>query len=190
MTLKQVVIHPGKVYILRNPALKDAIVKIGQTKRKSENRAQELFRGTGVAAPFEVLYEEEVADCELAERLIHKQLAEHRVHRDSEFFKVPLKVAVDAVFRTCLRVNKHLLKDNSRLAIYFEKDCSTNSVFDLLRPYFGGNTAIRIIIQRSNVNAEIQLGEDAMIKCTPELLALLHNHASVREISLHTPIEE
>ena len=44
------------IYVLRNGALKETVVKIGRTSRSSEERSSELSKPTRVAEPFEVLY--------------------------------------------------------------------------------------------------------------------------------------
>jgi len=83
----------GYIYILINPAMKD-LLKIGKTTRSPEERAVEISQGTGIPTPFVVAYEEQVHDCDLAERIIHDRLKEYRYSRDREFFQIPLKDAV------------------------------------------------------------------------------------------------
>ncbi len=91
----------GKVYILVNPFL-EGILKIGKTNRSSEERASELS-GTSVPGRYIVLFDEDYADCDLAEKLIHQELSEYRVNHKREFFKVAPKVAVRAFYKISAR---------------------------------------------------------------------------------------
>ncbi len=88
----------GYIYIMINPSLEKDLLKIGRTTRKPDERASELCT-TGVPARFYVAYEEEVEDCLLAESLLHQQLASYRYDQRKEFFKLPLKTAIDIVRR-------------------------------------------------------------------------------------------
>lgn len=85
----------GKVYVLLNPSM-PGLVKIGKTKRDSENRANELHT-TGVPTPFIVIYEVLVEDCDACERRVHEFLSDYRVSNQREFFRVEPKIAIDAV---------------------------------------------------------------------------------------------
>ena len=184
-------LKPGLIYILRNSALKSSLVKVGMTTRSSERRAWELSGATGVPARFEVLYEEEVADCELAERLIHRELESFRLRRDREFFDVPLKVAVTSVFQVCLRVNAHLLREHSRLAIYagcapprgaFESGGSLQASPD-------GSTSVRLILRRSRACADLDLGDGHLIRCTPAVLSRLQHEPWIDDVAFLVPAE-
>lgn len=121
MRFSTVKVKPGRIYILRNPLHQDALVKIGYTQGASEERSSDLSKPTGVPYPFEVMYEEDVADCELAERLIHQSLFSYRSNPRREFFQLPLKLAVRTVFEICLRVNSELIAEKSRLSIWLNK---------------------------------------------------------------------
>jgi hypothetical protein len=87
----------GYVYILTNSATKADYLKIGMTTRTSEERADEISRGTGVVCPFHVAYEEHVSDCEAVERVPHRMLSDHRIQTNREFFFLPLKEAIKIV---------------------------------------------------------------------------------------------
>jgi hypothetical protein len=190
MELVPVSINPGVVYILRNASFRGTVVKIGRTRREPEERATELSSFTGVPEPFEVLYEEHVADCELAERLIHRELSAHRVHPKREFFDVPLKLAVGAVFRSCLRVNQHLLRENSRIAIVLKYGMGPPGNFiDLVRSATRGTTAIRLILRSPTAHGELDLDPEGMVACTPEFLALLRKQSEFEEVALYAPAE-
>jgi T5orf172 domain len=188
MSATQVPLKPGVVYILRSDSLKDTVVKIGRSTRTAELRAWELSSATGVPTRFEVLYEEQVADCEAAERLIHRKLDAYRIRRDREFFQVPLKVAVKAVFETCLSVNQQLLLENSRLALYI-KGGSLPSLTQLAPCSTEGRTRLRLIIRREQSLAELDLGDEYLIHCTPELIAQLQRHPMIEEVAFFAATE-
>jgi len=76
--------------MMRNPALKDPVVKIGLSKRYPTLRAAELTKSTGVFGSFELLYFIHVNDCYAAEAEVHRSLADYRVTQGKEFFQVPL----------------------------------------------------------------------------------------------------
>jgi hypothetical protein len=79
-----------------NPSIPD-VVKIGKTTRSSEERASELSNTTGIPTKFLVAYETSVSDCDAAERDIHRRLDHFRVNEDREFFRMPLKTAIQLV---------------------------------------------------------------------------------------------
>ena len=86
--------NQGKVYIMRNPAFKDNILKVGKTTRTSEARAKELGKPTGVPDNFVVLHEQFFEDCDKAENDIHELLKPYRYKLNKEFFEVDLAIAV------------------------------------------------------------------------------------------------
>lgn len=86
----------GYIYVIISESLK-GLVKVGRSTRPPEERAKELSRPTGVPTRFHVAYQEFVADCRLAEKLVHKRLECHRVNQGREFFDVPLKEAIKFV---------------------------------------------------------------------------------------------
>jgi len=87
---------PGYVYVLFNPSFLD-LVKIGRTARSSEERAAEISRGTGVPTPYVVAYEAYAGDCDSLEAAVHAKLANYRIAKDREFFRIPLKEAITIV---------------------------------------------------------------------------------------------
>lgn len=82
----------GYVYILDNPALSSELLKIGKTTKDVASRARGLST-TGLPEDFRVLHFVEVSDCHLAEAIVHKRLAKHRIRSNREFFQVPLTIA-------------------------------------------------------------------------------------------------
>ncbi|MBI4595292.1 MAG: GIY-YIG nuclease family protein [Candidatus Tectomicrobia bacterium] len=83
--------------MLVNPAMKENILKIGKTRRSSEERALELSRNSGVPIEFLVAYEEKMIDCDVAEAMVHERLKKFRLNAGREFFCVPLKVAIQVI---------------------------------------------------------------------------------------------
>lgn len=85
----------GWVYIMRNPAFKESLLKIGRTSRPPLERAAELGAATSVPGEFELIYFVHICDCHQAERWIHNELSEYRKSSRKEFFDVPLARAIE-----------------------------------------------------------------------------------------------
>lgn len=85
----------GLVYVLFNPHM-PGLVKIGKTSRDANLRAAELSQHTGVPADFIVVFQQEVTDCDMVERLVHERLSERRLP-NREFFKVSVEEALHVV---------------------------------------------------------------------------------------------
>ena len=83
----------GYVYILINQSM-PGLIKIGRTFRDSRDRARELHT-TGVPTPFEVAFELFSLEHEKVEERIHQQLESFRVSINREFFRYPLKNAIN-----------------------------------------------------------------------------------------------
>jgi T5orf172 domain len=87
----------GSVYILKNPCFREEnMLKIGRTTLTVKQRAKKLST-TGLPDDFDVVYEEDVPDCVLAEKLIHEKLRKYRYRNEREFFVLPLQEAISAV---------------------------------------------------------------------------------------------
>jgi T5orf172 domain len=84
----------GYIYILINRAYQSDYYKIGMTTKTPQERALDISSATGVPRPFEVLYEQRVSDCRIAEGLLHRRLDRYRAASNREFFELPLKVAI------------------------------------------------------------------------------------------------
>jgi len=82
----------GYVYILINTSM-PGLIKVGRTFRDSKVRAREL-RSTGVPTPFEVAFELFSEEHESLEQRFHEQITEFRVSEDREFFRYPLRLAI------------------------------------------------------------------------------------------------
>jgi len=165
----------GKIYILRNSSLRKDVVKIGLTKRESERRATELSSATGVPEKFEVLYEESVANCEKAEKKIHELLDKYRVSSNKEFFALPLKTAVRAVFTICSEINKNEL---TRAAILVDSGLITEDrmkmLKDILLRHNGSDleTRMHIIVTRDGKRKSetiISMPKEMRVDFTEEL---------------------
>lgn len=100
---------PGYVYVLQNKTYADYTLKVGLTLREPDARAKEIFYGaTGVPEKFNVAVAFSVADCEKAEKDIHRLLKAYRFNRRREFFRIPPSVAEHVVHLCCKRVNEIL----------------------------------------------------------------------------------
>jgi hypothetical protein len=92
--------NEGIIYVMRSAAHQKNIFKVGLTRRDAETRAKELTRTTGSPDQFLVVQEWEVADCVLAEKLIHDELQHYRINPNREFFMADYRViraVVDSV---------------------------------------------------------------------------------------------
>jgi len=76
----------GIIYILINEAM-PGYVKVGKTATNVEQRMRELD-STGVPLPFECFFAARVADCNVAERLLHDAFGDQRVRPRREFFRI------------------------------------------------------------------------------------------------------
>ncbi|MEL7460084.1 MAG: GIY-YIG nuclease family protein [Pseudomonadota bacterium] len=74
------------IYILTNEAM-PGLVKVGKTRADLLGRIKALDT-TGVPLPFECFFAAEVADCDVAEKLLHDAFDDHRVRKNREFFEI------------------------------------------------------------------------------------------------------
>ena len=168
----------GKIYILRNSSFNPNIIKIGKTKRTSEIRSRELSISTGVPTGFEVLYEDEVIDHHLAEKLIHKYLQEYRINPKREFFNLALKDAVKIVFNVCQDINNFYEKGaSSRIALFVKNDPPKDllpSLKKLMKNHVGGETEVIIFYKYDDdKHISISLGYKSRVSISKELLLSL-----------------
>ena len=93
------------LYLLVNPSM-PGVVKIGKTSRDPTQRMAELTSATGVPTPFMLVYQLQVVNAGLAERLVHEKLESmgYRVSANREFFHVTPSVAIEVM----LEVNQAL----------------------------------------------------------------------------------
>lgn len=90
----------GYVYIMWNKMYKEKIFKIGKTSRLPYARRAELSSSTGVPDDFDLVYYIVVSNLSFAERFVHQELQEFRYRQNKEFFKVPLKQAIQSLDKT------------------------------------------------------------------------------------------
>ncbi len=84
----------GIIYILTNPSM-SGYVKIGKTSNL-ENRLKQLDN-TSVALPFQCVYASEVADYEVAEKLLHDAFSDTRSRSTREFFEIDEQRVISAL---------------------------------------------------------------------------------------------
>jgi hypothetical protein len=176
----------GVIYILRNAAFKDSIIKIGMSGWDADTRARQLSNATGVPGPFEVLYEQEVADAGLAEKLIHDRLRDARVSRDREFFQLPLANAVRVVFEVCMRVNRDRLPNARALLLWFTT-ADSSLLKEILGRYQGGDTVIVVGFRNANGECQIRLPRSASIRWDAKVLEDLREMPGLYEATVVTP---
>lgn len=136
----------GWVYVLANECM-PGIYKIGMTANDPHTRAKEISQGTGVPAPFTVVkayFSESPREDELA---IHEQLSDYRFNPNREFFKCPLAVIEDCIFKSGLfeETSSVSLMANDYSIICFEQSKSLNldHLFEALGiTVFGSRLAI------------------------------------------------
>ncbi|WP_054870593.1 GIY-YIG nuclease family protein [Caloranaerobacter sp. TR13] len=80
----------GYIYVMRNPAYKDDILKIGKTNEHPDKRASELY-DTGVPVPFEVIFKKKTDYYNELENFLHYRLKDKRINPSREFFRTSLK---------------------------------------------------------------------------------------------------
>ncbi|WP_445628314.1 GIY-YIG nuclease family protein [Nostoc sp. DSM 114167] len=98
---------PGYIYTLQNRSFGSNIIKIGMTTREPEVRAKEIYPGaSGVPEPFEIAFACKVADCEVAEKKIHRRFNAYRSNKAREFFIIPVEIAKKVIISVCQEVNK------------------------------------------------------------------------------------
>lgn len=91
--------HVGWVYIMRNPAFKEPLLKIGKSARPPTLRAEELGTATAVPEGFQIVYYVHVSNHHEAEARVHQTLAAYRKTQGKEFFSAPLSKAIAALER-------------------------------------------------------------------------------------------
>jgi hypothetical protein len=82
------------IYIFTNNEMPE-LIKIGRTDRHPVLRAEQLSKQTGVLGTFVAEWFLEVPDSEMAEKLVHYKMKEHRYKK--EFFKISVSKAVEII---------------------------------------------------------------------------------------------
>lgn len=98
------------IYILSNPSM-SGLLKIGKTTKSPNKRMVELH-STGVPTPFVLDFAAEVNDCTHSEKVIHQVLANYRVSKNREFFRIEIKQALELVLEVIGEYEIHYLSHN------------------------------------------------------------------------------
>ncbi|HEY3527004.1 MAG TPA: GIY-YIG nuclease family protein, partial [Nitrososphaeraceae archaeon] len=122
-----------------------------------------------------VLYEEDVFDSALAEKLVHKKLNSDRLNPKREFFKLPLKRAVKVVFETCMEVNVEKSKEAStRILIVMSLDIANKNLAQLvtekLSSHKGGRVGVWILAESKIAKTLIKIGDEWDVSLSPGLV--------------------
>lgn len=96
--------NPGYVYLFTNAAM-PGLIKIGCSQRDRRVRARELYT-TGVPLPFDIAFELFSEDHKVLEDRMKTELAAFRVNPVREFFRYPLKDAINIL----LKLNEPVLQ--------------------------------------------------------------------------------
>lgn len=91
--------YVGWVYIMRSPAFREPLLKIGKSRRPPPLRAEELGTATAVPEEFQVVYFVHVSNHHEAEAHVHTWLAPYRKTQGKEFFSAPIAHAIEALHR-------------------------------------------------------------------------------------------
>jgi uncharacterized protein len=86
----------GYLYILINSAFPN-LLKIGQTTRTPQERADELSSSTGVPYPFVVAHYEKVSNPVNIEKEVHIALEKYRSSKSREFFEIDIMEAKNII---------------------------------------------------------------------------------------------
>jgi hypothetical protein len=97
-------VNPGHIYLLRNPAYREHYHKLGKTGDTVEKRAKKLSQPTGVPSGFLIVYQHRVADCDKAENMAKERLKNYRV-ADTEFFDLTQNEAIKTLMEVVSVIN-------------------------------------------------------------------------------------
>ncbi|MEH6561073.1 MAG: GIY-YIG nuclease family protein [Marinobacter sp.] len=98
------------IYVLSNPSM-PGYVKVGRTNTSFDQRLSEL-QSTGVPTRFELELGLEVESSVESERKVHKALSKFRPEQNREFFKIPVKKAIETVLTTLDDYRIHKFREN------------------------------------------------------------------------------
>lgn len=98
--------NPEYIYILKNKVYGEHFLKIGKTELTPEQRARKISGATGVPESFSVVFGYPVADCDKAEKEIHRILKGYRHNKRREFFVISIESAKRIIIDVCNRINK------------------------------------------------------------------------------------
>jgi len=101
------------IYVLENDSM-PGLVKIGRTDRSTEDRVAELSAHTGVPTDFKIFRTFPVTDSLAAETIIHERLAEYRINKSREFFRISAELAASIIENEFGVVERDRKKDFDR----------------------------------------------------------------------------
>ncbi len=171
----------GVIYVLVNPVHKN-LLKIGKTARTAEERATEISRGTGVASPFWVAYDDYVNDCDKAEKLIHLRLSNYRHRSNREFFAIPLKEALPVVMSVVSEINAEFetTEESDAKLQYGEVEPVTN-VVDEVRTESETAKRTDIELQSDELSPVVSILGEAYVK--PETAEVTSVNPQISEVA-------
>jgi hypothetical protein len=175
-------IKAGKIYVLRNEHMRDLIVKVGKTINTSENRAKEITNATGVVGKFQVLFEEQVIDVDYAERLVHERLSNYRLEPNREFFRLPYKIAIRAVFDVCSEVNKGVAAKVKMIRLNLGAKSRAGDLRSMLESHRGGDVMVALVYEDKKSACEIVLGDEWKIAFSPQLVTELQSWIGAQNV--------
>ena len=131
----------GFIYALINASLK-GLVKVGKTKRDTQERANELSGTTGIPTPFIVAYEIFVSDCTQAEEYLHTLLGTkgYRISQNREFFDISLKELIPIMIEVQKKYPANIENDAKNKIEDFEETSNPgNDLYSEAMKYYNGD---------------------------------------------------
>ena len=131
----------GFIYALINPSL-SGLVKVGKTKRDTQERANELSGTTGVPTPFIVAYEIFVSDCTQAEKYLHTLLETkgYRISQNREFFNIQLKELIPIMIEVQKKYPANIGNNtNNNIEDFNETNDPGNELLSEAMKYYNGD---------------------------------------------------
>jgi len=111
----------GWIYIFTNPLYSKDIIKIGKTTFSPAERARQLSSPAGVPDDFEVAYQIEVEDCDIAEKIIHNKMKNYRTKENKEWYNLPTWKAITNIEIVVENINKMLQEIDFYIGIIDER---------------------------------------------------------------------
>jgi hypothetical protein len=94
--------NSGYIYIIKNLAFKEDILKIGRTSRSPSARSNEIYHNsTGVPEPFVLVFYRKTCNQYISEEKIHSLLSNYRHNNRREFFVINIESAKKAINLCC-----------------------------------------------------------------------------------------
>lgn len=87
----------GFIYILSNNSLKENLLKIGKTTKRTTERSKQLSASTSIPEKFKIEDEFEFSNLNWAEKEIHSLLSKYRHNNKREFFNCDFNIAKQVI---------------------------------------------------------------------------------------------